>query len=110
MVIPGVPSDNTSLLEVLHELEADGYTDTMWVTANGKLKCAGCDVEIDPSTVPVDFFRRLEGASDPDDMQVVAAVQCTACGTKATIVMHYGPEISPEEAEVLGHLERAATA
>ena len=108
MVIPGVPSDNTTLLEVLQELEAKGYTATMWVTADGMLKCEGCDVEIDPATVPVESFRRLEGASDPDDMQVVAAVDCTGCGTKATIVLHYGPEASREEQEVLVHLERRA--
>ena len=41
-------------------------------------------------------------------MLVVAAVECPACGMKATIVLHYGPAASPEEVEVLRHLERAA--
>lgn len=109
-MIPGVPSDNTTLLEVLAELEAQGYTGTMFVAPDGTLKCQGCGAEIDPSTVPVELFRRLEGASDPDDMQVVAAVECTSCGMKATIVLHYGPEASPEEMEVLQHLERRARA
>jgi hypothetical protein len=107
-VIPGVPSDNTTLLEVLDEMAAKGYSATMWVAADGKLRCEGCDAEIDPNTVPVHEYRRMEGASDPDDMLIVAAVECPPCGMKATIVLHYGPESSPEEMEVLRHLERAA--
>ena len=105
-MIPGVPSDNTTLTEVLAELAAQGYDNTMWVAQDGKLRCSGCEAEIDPSAVPVHAFRRLEGASDPDDMLVVAAVECGSCSIKASIVLHYGPEASPEEMEVLQHLER----
>jgi hypothetical protein len=107
-VIPGVPSDNTTLLEVLDELAQAGFAATMWVAADGKLRCEGCNHELDPSAVRVHQFRRLEGASDPDDMLVVAAVECPQCGTKASIVLHFGPESSPEEMEVLTHLQRAA--
>ena len=107
-MIPGVPSDNTTLLEVLDELSAEGFSATMWVAADGKLRCEGCQHELDPSSVKVHHFRRLEGASDPDDMLVVAAVECPKCGTKASVVLHFGPESSPEEMEVLRHLERAA--
>ena len=107
-MIPGVPSDNTTLIEVLDDFAAQGFGATMWVAADGRLRCGGCDAEIDPSSVEVHEFRRMEGASDPDDMLVVAAVECPGCGTKATIVLHYGPASSPEEMEVLRHLERRA--
>ena len=107
-MIPGVPSDNTTLLEVLDELSAEGFSATMWVAGDGKLRCEGCRHELDPSTVKVHHYRRLEGASDPDDMLVVAAVECPQCGTKASVVLHFGPEASAEEVEVLRHLERAA--
>jgi hypothetical protein len=107
-VIPGVPSDNTTLLEVLDELAADGFSATMWVAADGKLRCEGCQHELDASAVKVHQFRRLEGASDPDDMLVVVAVECPDCGMKASVVLHFGPEASREEVEVLSHLERAA--
>ena len=107
-MIPGVPSHNTTLVEVLQELADRGFAATMWVAADGKLRCEGCDAEIEPSAVVVHEFRRMEGASDPDDMLVVAAVECPLCGTKATIVLHYGPQSSPEDMEVLRHLERAA--
>lgn len=108
-MIPGVPSDNTTLLEVLDDLARDGFAATMWVAADGKLRCEGCRKEIDASTVRVHVLRRMEGASDPDDMLAVAAVECPECGTKATVVIHYGPEASPEEMEVLRHLEHAAS-
>ena len=106
-MIPGVPSDNTTLLEVLDELATAGFTATMWVTGDGKLRCEGCRHELDPSAVKVHEFRRLEGASDPDDMLVVAAVECPDCGLKGSVVLHFGPEASAEEVDVLRHLERA---
>lgn len=106
-MIPGVPSDNTTLLDVLDELAEQGYTATMWVGANGKIRCEGCAAEMDPADLPVHEFRRLEGASDPDDMLVVVAAVCTACDTKATIVIHYGPESSPEELDALTQFEKA---
>jgi hypothetical protein len=109
-VIPGVPSDNTTLLEVLEEFAAKGYGASMWVAPSGKLRCDGCAAEIEPADVPVHEFRRLEGASDPDDMIAVVAVECPACSMKATLVLHYGPEASPEEMNALTHLERAKPA
>jgi hypothetical protein len=106
-MIPGVPSDNTTLLEVLAEFEAKGYGGSMWVAANGKLRCEGCHADIEPSEVHVHELRRLEGASDPDDMIAVVAVECPVCSFKASVVLHYGPEASPEEMDALTHLERA---
>jgi hypothetical protein len=106
-VIAGVPSDNTTLLEVLAELAAKGYGGSMWVTENGKIRCEGCQHEFDPSELRVHELRRLEGASDPDDMLAVVAVECPVCGLKGTVVLHFGPEASAEEMEALTHLQKA---
>jgi hypothetical protein len=106
-MISGVPSDNTTLLEVLAEFEAKGFGGSMWVSRSGKLGCEGCHAEIEPSEVLVHEIRRLEGASDPDDMIAVVAVECPVCAFKASVVLHYGPEASPEEMEALLHMERA---
>ncbi|HEV3226110.1 MAG TPA: hypothetical protein VGZ52_04725 [Acidimicrobiales bacterium] len=108
-VIPGLPSDNTTLLEVLEELRLQGYDGTMWVSQDGTLRCERCRAEVDPADAPVHEIRRLEGASDPDDMIAVVALECPACAMKATLVLHYGPEASAEEQDVLVHLERAAS-
>lgn len=102
-----MPSDNTTLLEVLEEFAAKGYGGSMWVAENGKLRCEGCPAEFDPSEVNVHELRRLEGASDPDDMLAVVAVECPACSMKGSVVLHYGPEASGEEMDALTHLERA---
>jgi hypothetical protein len=105
-MIPGVPSDNTTLLEILDELAAEGYTGTMWVTGDGKLRCEGCGAELDPDVVRVRELRRLEGASDPDDMVVVVALDCPVCSMKGTLVLHFGPESSAEEMDVLSVLDK----
>ena len=108
-MIPGVPSDNTTLLEVLDELRADGYDGTMWVAGDGKLRCEHCRAEIEPSEFRVDSIRRLEGASDPDDMVAVVAGVCGRCGMKGTLVVHYGPEAAAEEMEALMQLDERRT-
>jgi len=70
----------------------------------GTLRCGRCD-----HTAPVEEFerawsRRLEGASDPDDMLHVSALRCPHCGEGGALVCHYGPEASAAEAEVLRRL------
>lgn len=104
MVIEGVPSDNTTLLEILDELAEQGYSGSMTITPDGKLLCPSCGAAVDPSEVHVHETRRLEGASDPDDMMIVLAVECVPCSAKASLVLHYGPEASSEEMELLTHL------
>ena len=103
----GVPSDNTTLLEILDELAAKGYGGSIWVTENGKLRCEGCRAEFEPGEVYVRELRRLEGASDPDDMLAVVAVECPVCAMKGTVVLHFGPEATAEEMEALTHFQRA---
>jgi len=105
-VIPGVPSDNTSLLEVLETFRAEGYDGTLWVASNGNIRCEGCDTEIPPEDVRVHEIRRLEGASDPDDMLAVVAGECSTCGKKGTLVVHFGPETSPEEQDAFARLTK----
>lgn len=46
-------------------------------------------------------MRRLEGASDPDDMMAVAAVTCPVCRIDGVLVLSYGPAASAEHADVL---------
>ena len=100
-MIAGVPSDNTTLLEVLDELAEKGYGGSMWVTANGKLRCEGCSAEFEPSDVYVKELRRLEGASDPDDMLAVVALECPRCSTRGALVLNYGPTATPADAAAL---------
>ncbi|MGQ0432750.1 MAG: hypothetical protein ACT452_10150 [Microthrixaceae bacterium] len=101
--VAGVPQDVT-LVEVLAELSGLGYTTEFFVHADGRLCCRVCGVCAEPSTVEVELFRRLEGASDPSDMAAVVAVRCRACGGRGLAVVRYGPEAGPGEAAFLSGL------
>jgi hypothetical protein len=71
------------------------------------VKCVQCGVEHAATEIELHELRRLEGASDPADMVVVGALVCPGCGAKGTIVLHYGPEATEEEDDVLRLLEDA---
>jgi len=82
-------------------LETAGYTGQMAARPGGRLVCFTCHTESHASDVAVELLRRTEGASDPDDMLAVVALACPRCGTRATVVLGYGPEAGEDDAEVL---------
>jgi hypothetical protein len=97
----GVPSDNTTLLAVLKTFEHEGFTGDLMVTDDGEVRCAACRHEAPPGDFEVGPCRRMEGASDPDDMLAVLGLVCPGCGAQGTLITHYGPTASPAEATVL---------
>ncbi len=90
-----------NLAEIIGLLEADGYTGQMAARSGGRLLCFTCRTESDASGVEVEALRRMEGASDPDDMLAVVGLACPQCRTRATVVLGYGPEAGEDDAEVL---------
>jgi hypothetical protein len=100
----GSPSDNTSLLAVLEAFQESGYTGDLFAGQQGTVRCHGCSASFSAADLTVDHLRRLEGASDPADMQAVVATTCPACGTKGVLVLHYGPAGSDEDLDVLAAL------
>jgi hypothetical protein len=68
------------------------------------VRCFSCDTEFAPADAAVETLRRLEGASDPDDMLAVLPVTCPSCSVRGTLVLAYGPEASLEDSEVLAAL------
>jgi hypothetical protein len=96
--LPGNPSDNTDLLAVLERYAAAGYAAHLLVTDDGLVECTVCGTRSRPEDVSAGEIRRLEGASDPDDMMAVVKVECPACGARGALVMGYGPNASPGEA------------
>ena len=96
----GVPSDNTTLSAVLAAYESGGYAGQFEVTSESAITCATCGRPSEPSEFAMAGLRRLEGASDPDDMLSVVAVSCPRCDARGTIVLGYGPNASAEEAAV----------
>jgi hypothetical protein len=101
----GVPSDNTTLAEVLRRYDAAGFAGQFSARPGGVVHCYSCGRDQDPARVELVSLRRLEGASDPDDMLAVAALRCPDCDSHGTVVLGYGPDSAPEDAELLMRLE-----
>lgn len=97
----GVPSDNTALLAILEGLAADGFGSSFSVVPEGRLRCDTCGTEHAAADVEVFRVRRLEGASDPDDMQLVAALGCPTCSTRGVVVLGYGPAAGEADSDVV---------
>lgn len=102
---PEYASDGTTLVEVIRRLEKDGYVGQMAAAEGGMIRCFSCHQDSRAAEVHIQLLRRTEGASDPADMVVVAALICPRCGAKGTVALKYGPEASPEEAEALQLLD-----
>ncbi len=102
---PGSPSDNTTLVDVLHGYEADGWTTTFELFDDGSLRCGSCDRTVAAAAVTVHSLRRLEGASDPDDMLAVVAVTCPHCGSGGVVTLNYGPEMTEGQIALLHHAQ-----
>ena len=101
-------SDGTTLVEVIRRFEAEGYEGQFVAVDGGALRCLACSSVVDACDVELGLLRRTEGASDPDDMVAVAGLGCPSCGGKGTVALGYGPESSPEDADVLVALEGKA--
>ena len=98
--VAGAPSDNTTLSAVLASLEQSGYGAQLIPHEEGDVTCAACGSRAAAGALAVEESRRLEGASDPDDMVRVVAVLCPSCGVGGTLVLGFGANASPADAAV----------
>ncbi len=101
----GAPSDNTTLTEVLDGYADAGFTSSFGAQDGGTIRCDSCGSQLDANQVDMRSLRRLEGASDPDDMMAVVAMQCGVCGASGTMVLGYGPASSDLDGDVLRALQ-----
>jgi hypothetical protein len=110
--LSGVARDNETLLDALNRLQGQGFKGSFTaleangVTEGARVQCATCRHAFEPEEADVSELRRLEGASDPDDMLAVVALECPRCGTRGSLVLSYGPTATTEEAAVLVALDR----
>lgn len=100
------PAQDRTLTEILREMADEGWTGDFMALEGGELRCLSCREAISAEAVHADGSTRVEGASDPADMAIVIPVTCTSCGARGTVVAKYGPEASPEEADLVLHMER----
>jgi hypothetical protein len=101
---PFVPSDRT-LLEVLDDLKAEGFTHDVRVTEEGELCCRECGYCVPAEDMELLTLRRVEGASDPGDEAAVLGLRCGRCGELGVAIVRYGPEAGPGDVIVLQHVD-----
>jgi hypothetical protein len=96
-----------TLLDVLGRYTRHGFIGSFTATGtnapegSGRLRCETCRAEFAADTAPVTEMRRLEGASDPDDMLAVFALECPRCATRGSLVVNFGPTATPADAAAL---------
>jgi hypothetical protein len=95
------PSDHTTLTEVIDGYREAGFDGDFWAEEGGKLRCNHCGSVAGAQQFTMHSLRRLEGASDPDDMVAVVASTCPTCQSNGTLVLGYGPMSSKTDADVL---------
>lgn len=103
---PGVARGAESLLEVLAGLAAEGYEAEFRITRDdpARLECLQGGHPFAPGDARVSRIRRLEGASDPDEMLLVAALECPVCGAPGVVTIGYGPTADEGSTSVLQQL------
>ena len=99
--LSGVARDATSISELLAAFEVEGFHGQFVAREDARLECLTCRHQVPARHAVVEHLRRLEGASDPDDLLVVLALRCPHCGTPGTLVLGYGPNSTLEDAAVL---------
>jgi hypothetical protein len=99
---PGAPSDATSLTELLASLATQGFHRSLCANEDGTVAAGDGTWEL--ADADVEVRRRLEGASDPADMVMVLGLHHRPTDERGVLVLAYGPEASPAEAELLQRL------
>ena len=101
MAEPDQSTSPTTLRGVLDAYVDAGFAGSFTTVEGARLECHACEQTVEATAVPMSSLRRLEGASDPDDMLAVVALTCPACGTQGTVVLGFGPNATAEDSDVL---------
>jgi len=105
--LPGVARGAETLLDVLAHYTREGWSSQLAARGEGTVECESCHHVVDAVDLPVLELRRLEGASDPDEMLAVYAVECPNCHRRGSLILNYGPTATEEDASVLLALDEA---
>ena len=93
-----------TMVDVLKAYAQGGFGSSFVVSDDSHVECVECGVVSLPASVSMSSLRRLEGASDPDDMVAVVAVSCPACHARGTVVLGFGPMATAQDSDVLRSL------
>jgi len=95
------PTDNTTLATVLAGYESSGFDAAFSPRDASVIECLTCGTNLPAAQFTFASLRRLEGASDPDDMIAVVAITCPTCSARGVLVLGYGPMASAQDSDIL---------
>lgn len=93
-------TDGSTLMEVIAGFRKRGFDSDFSALEGARIRCGSCESEIDAAEFVIQCLRRLEGASDPDDMLAIIATRCPSCAADGTLILGYGPMASGDDADV----------
>ncbi len=94
------PSDYTTLTDVIEGYRDNGFGGDFFAEPGGTVRCGTCSSVLSAGQLQMHSLRRLEGASDPADMQAVVATSCRVCGADGTLVVAFGSAASDTDSDV----------
>jgi hypothetical protein len=94
-----------TVTEAVAYLTDEGYVEDLRISHDG-IVSRDHEGAQPPDGVTVDHTFRFEGPSDPGDEMIVLGVRCAAWDSKGVITSAYGPDMEPDEAEILMELTR----
>ena len=102
---PWSPSDSETVSAVLADWKGDGVGSSFRPgRAQASLRCATCDSERPAEEFEVIRQRRMEGASDPDDMVLLVGARCPVCHVSGAVVLGFGSEASDTDSDIVAAL------
>jgi hypothetical protein len=104
--LAGVARDASTIMDISTAFEDEGFHGQFAPRENGEVECFTCKRRSPAETMTVEHLRRLEGASDPDEMLAIVALSCPNCATPGTLILNYGPVATVEDDLVLRRLEQ----
>jgi hypothetical protein len=93
------------MIGILDTFTREGFACDFRPAPDGVIECPECGSASDAARFRVAQFRRMEGASDPGEMLLIAALRCPHCDAGGTLVLTYGPEVTRLDAEILERLD-----
>lgn len=94
-----------SAVSVLQDFANEGWATNHIVRSGGVIECGACGEQSSADRWLVGAQHRIEGASDPDALQLVVGVSCPHCEEQGALVLAYGPNASTDESDLMLQLE-----
>lgn len=102
---PGSPGDHSREAPAVTALRRRGYASDFLVEGDA-LRIAGTDRRLRPEDVRIVDYYRFEGASDPDDMSIIYALEA-GDGTRGILTDAFGSYADPAVGAVLDRMPMA---